>query len=265
MNRTGLMIALLVGGIVGLLFGFFPTLDLKISGLFFDPATLQFALRHDAWLGHVRDACMWIVPAIMAPAGLAVAAKCLLPATRMRVPARAVVFLLVSFALGPGLLVNTVLKEHWGRARPTDVREFGGPNRFVPWWDPRGDCPHNCSFVAGEASGAFWTVAPAALAPASGRIFAYVAAVAFGSAVGMLRMAVGAHFFTDVAFAGVLTFLIVWLVHAALYRWPKAALLDGTIERAIERAFLPPRAALLRFFARRSGREPSTGPHPGGT
>jgi lipid A 4'-phosphatase len=265
MNRTGLVIALLVGAGVGLAFAFFPALDLKISGLFFDPTARQFTLRHDPWLGHVRDASMWIIAALVAPAGLALAAKCLLPSVRMRVPGRAIVLLLASLALGPGLLVNTVLKEHWGRARPIDVREFNGPDRFVAWWDPRGNCPHNCSFVAGEASGAFWTVAPAALAPAPMRIFAYAAAVVFGSAVGILRMAFGAHFFTDVAFAGVFMFLIVWIIHAALYRWPRAAMLDTLIERAIERAFMPAHAALLRFFARLSGRAPRAGPHPGGT
>jgi lipid A 4'-phosphatase len=199
------------------------------------------------------------------PAGAALAAKCVLPATRMRVPGRAIVFLFASLALAPGVLANVVLKEHWGRPRPISVREFNGPERFVAWWDPRGTCPHNCSFVAGEASGAFWTVAPAALVPPPLRAVAYAAAIAFGSAVGLLRMALGAHFFTDVAFAGVFTFLIVWSVHSALYRWGRTALADAAIERAIERIFMPPHAALRRLLARRSGRARSAGPHPGGT
>jgi len=269
MNRTGLSIALFVAAMIGLAFGLFPELDLKISGLFFDPGTGQFTLRDRVRLGeltwpvNLRDASMWIVAALAIVPAIALAAKCLLPGTRMRVPARAIVFLLASLALGPGLLVNSV--QHWARPRPVDVREFGGADRFVPWWDPRGDCPHNCSFVAGEASGAFWTLAPSALAPPPIRAFAYAAAVAFGAAVGILRIAFGSHFFTDVAFAGVFTFLIVWIVHAVFYRWPRAALLDSLIERAIERAFRPANAALLRFFARRSGRAPRAGPHPGGT
>ena len=32
------------------------------------------------------------------------------------------------------------------------LTEFGGTGHFVPWWDPRGDCPKNCSFIAGEPS-----------------------------------------------------------------------------------------------------------------
>ena len=271
MNRTGLVIALAVGAVTGLVFGFFPQLDLKISGLFFDPETRQFTLLHQVllqqltWPAHLRDASMWIVAAPAVLAGIALAAKCVVPTTRLRVPGRAIVFLLASLALAPGLLVNVALKEHWDRPRPIAVREFNGPDRFVPWWDPRGTCGHNCSFVAGEASGAFWTLAPAALAPAPARIFAYAAAIGFGSAVGTLRMAFGAHFFTDVVFAGVFTFLIVWLVHAALYRWRGTAISDAAIERAIERVFMPPHAALFRLVARFSGRAPRAGPRPGGT
>jgi lipid A 4'-phosphatase len=271
MNRTGLVVALLIGVVTGIAFGLFPQLDLKISGFFFDPQTRDFTLRHQVLLGqsswpvHLRDASMWIVAALAVPAGVALAAKCVLPSTRMRVSGRAIAFLLASLALAPGLLVNVVLKEHWDRPRPIAVREFSGPDRFVAWWDPRGECSHNCSFVAGEASGAFWTLAPAALAPAPIRIFAYAAAIAFGSAVGVLRMAFGAHFFTDVVFAGLFTFLIIWLVYGALYRWRRTAVADAAIERAIERIFMPPHAAFVRLVARFSGRTPRAGPHPGGT
>ena len=61
--------------------------------------------------------------------------------------------MVATLALAPGLLTNVILKSHWGRPRPIDVVEFGGDQHFVPWWDPRGDCPDNCSFVAGEPSG----------------------------------------------------------------------------------------------------------------
>ena len=103
----------------------------------------------------------------------------------------------------------------------------GGKERFTPWWDPRGPCTENCSFVAGEASGAFWTLAPAALAPPQWRLLAYGAALVFGIAMGVLRMAAGAHFFTDVVFAGVLMFLLIWTCHGLIYRWRPTRLTDA--------------------------------------
>jgi membrane-associated phospholipid phosphatase len=138
-------------------------------------------------------------------------------------------------ALGPGLVVNVILKDHWGRPRPIDVTQFGGNEHFVPWWDPRGDCPGNCSFVSGDVSGAFWTVAPAALVPPAWRVLAYGAALTLGAAMAALRLVAGAHFFSDAAFAGIFTFLIIWIVHGMIYRWPRTRLSDETIERRLER------------------------------
>ena len=268
MSRTGLIIALAPALVIGVLFGAFPQLDIEISRLFVSPETGHFVMLDAlyagrmSWPAHMRDASMWLVGALAIATGAALAIKCIAPKTRMRIAPRAVLFLLGTLALAPGVLANVVLKEHWGRPRPIAVHEFGGPETFVPWWDPRGSCTHNCSFVGGEASGAFWTLAPAALTPAPVRVFAYAAAIGFGGAVGALRMAFGAHFFTDVIFAGVFTFLIIWIVHGALYRWRATAIGDAALERAIERAVLPIHAAALRLFARairRTRREPRPG------
>ena len=132
---------------------------------------------------------------------------------------RAALLLTLTLIFGPGLITNSLLKEHWGRARPIDVTEFGGSNHFTAWWDPRGDCPNNCSFIAGEPAGAFWTLAPAALAPPQWRALAYGAALTFGVVVGALRIAGGGHFFTDVVFAGVIMYLLIWLAYGLIYRW----------------------------------------------
>jgi hypothetical protein len=70
-------------------------------------------------------------------------------------------------ASGAGLMANVLLKDHWGRSRPIDVTQFGGNERFVAWWDPRGNCASNCSFVSGDVSGAFWTVAPRGIGAAT--------------------------------------------------------------------------------------------------
>ncbi len=137
--------------------------------------------------------------------------------------------------MAPGLFVNVLLKDHWGRPRPIDVAQFGGSEHFVPWWDPRGDCPNNCSFVSGDVSGAFWTIAPAALAPPQWRALAYGAALTLGAGMAALRLIAGGHFMTDAIFAGVFTFLIIWVVHGLIYRWPRTRLSDEAIERAIER------------------------------
>jgi len=254
MNRAGLVIALAIAVVVGVVFGIYPRLDLAISAPFYDPRVGLFKVNVQPWVIHSRDAARYLIALIVAPACLAIVGKVLLPRRRMLIGGRAALLLIATLALGPGLLTNVILKENWPRARPIDVKELGGTDRFTPWWDPRGDCPANCSFVAGEPSGAFWTLAAAAVAPPQWRILAYSGALAFGAAVGALRIAAGGHFFTDVAFAGVFTFLVIWLVHGLLFRWPATRLTDDAAERPLVKSGEALRAIFAGILPRRGGK-----------
>jgi lipid A 4'-phosphatase len=234
MNRTGFAIALAIAVVVGGVFAIHPQFDLDLAALFYNPATHRFAAS-GVWVEYVRDAASLLIAFLVTPAVFAVIGKLVMPSRRMLIAGRAALFLIITLVLGPGVLANGILKEHWARMRPEDVTQLGGDERFTPWWDPRGPCPENCSFIAGEPSGAFWTLAPAALTPPQWRPFAYGGAIAFGAAMGLLRMAGGAHFFTDIVFAGVLTFLVVWTLHGLIYRWRPTRLTDAAVERPLER------------------------------
>jgi lipid A 4'-phosphatase len=250
MDRRGAFIVLAVAVVVGLVFGLFPELDLHIAAPFFDPLTGHWLLNgtlEDRWL---RRAATWTIALIVAPAVVALVLKLILPHRPMLVPGRAALLMIITLALGPGLITNTILKDHWGRSRPFAVQQFGGDEQFRPWWDPRGTCGKNCSFVAGEPSGAFWTLVPAALMPPAWRAAAYGAALTFGMAVGVVRMAGGGHFFSDVAFAGIFMFLLLWLVHGLIYRWRPTRLEDASVERFIENEALRRRRA-IRWIAER--------------
>ena len=243
MNRTALVIALAIGVTVGLIFGIWPELDINLASPFFDPARGGFWRSYDPVYLRARDAAVWLITLIALPAAVAPVAKLVRPQRPLLIPGRAVLLMLIPLALAPGVLANLGLKEHWGRPRPIDIAEFGGDEHFRPWWDPRGDCPKNCSFIGGEPAGAFWTLAPAAVLPPQWRALGYAAALAFGMAVGAQRMAAGAHFFSDVVFAGVFTFLIIWLTHAWLYRWRPTRITDASVEQLLQRI---PRALRLR-------------------
>jgi lipid A 4'-phosphatase len=254
MNRTGLVVALVIAAVTGVVFALHPELDLALARLFFDADKHDFALRFQPTLMWLRNESMWVITALVAPAAVALVVKLVLPFTRMLMPGRAAVFLVTTLILGPGLLVNVTMKDYWPRSRPIDVPAFGGSERFVPWWDPRGACDKNCSFVGGEAAGAFWAIAPAALAPPQWRPLGYAAALAFGTGVGILRMAFGGHFFTDVVFAGVLVFLVIWLVYGALYRWPATRISDAAVEHTLEWLTMPVYRGLAAIMARRNKR-----------
>ena len=239
MNRTGLFIALGLTLVVGLLFGIFPELDLKLAALYYDPATKTFPIKLDAVAGFARDAAMWIAWAFALPAIVAFVVKLLRPDRPMLIPGRAALFLLVTIILSAGILTNLTFKSYWGRPRPVMVTEFNGPWQFMPWWDPRGECGKNCSFFSGEGATAFWTFAPAALTPPAWRPLAYAAATLFGITTSVLRMAFGGHFFTDVAAAGLVSFLVIWFAYAFIYRWPATRMTDAQVEAGLARLAAP--------------------------
>jgi lipid A 4'-phosphatase len=253
MNRTGLFIALALALVVGLLFGIFPELDLKLAALFYDATTMSFPLKLNTLAAIARDGAMWIAWGLAAPAIVALVVKLLRPDRPLLISGRAIVFLLLTLILSAGVLTNLTFKSYWGRPRPVVVTQFNGPDQFVPWWDPRGSCARNCSFFSGEGATAFWTYAPAALTPPAWRPLAFAAATLFGVVTSLLRMAFGGHFFTDVAAAGLVTFLVVWLAYAYIYRWPSTRLSDEGIDAALTRLAWPGYRLRRRLCGRKAG------------
>ena len=186
----------------------FPGIDLAASRMFYDPGT---GFSHAAALEFVHEQLRWLVIAIVV-ASLAIM---ILPGRR-----RAGLFLLLALALGPGLTVNAVFKDHWGRARPAQLAEFGGDKHFTPAFVPSDQCASNCSFPAGDPSVGFFLVPAALLLPgAAARRWTASAALALGAALGVMRIAQGGHFLSDVAATGFLTVAISWALYRLVVAW----------------------------------------------
>ncbi len=132
---------------------------------------------------------------------------------------RAVIFLIATIAIGPGLIVNLGLKDHWRRPRPYQTQDFNGPSPFKPWYETDGACKRNCSFVSGEAATGFWMVAPASVLPPPWRAPAIVAAFAFGAGASVLRLAFGGHYLSDVLLGGLVTLIVVEALRRLI--WPR--------------------------------------------
>lgn len=150
-----------------------------------------------------------IVPGVIA-LGVVVAAFFRKGAARRR---RGALFLALSLSLGPGLVVNSIFKEHYGRPRPRDVFRFDGDQRFREAWAPPEGGGH--SFPSGHAATAFWLVSPWFLLrrkrPGIGAGFILLG-FAYGGLTGLARIGQGAHYLSDVVWA----FGFTWLVSAGL-------------------------------------------------
>ncbi len=128
-------------------------------------------------------------------------------------------FLTLSLIIGPGLIANALFKENWGRARPRQITEFGGASEFTPPLLMSDQCASNCSFVSGDASMGFALLAFALIAPRHHRFWVALA-ILFGAFIGLIRMIQGAHFLSDVIFAGVFVTLTILILKAWLLdRW----------------------------------------------
>ena len=206
-------VALALGLTVGVvaLFALDPGLDLAAAGSFY-AGNGRFVAATPAGEAVRRAFSLAPFALLLGAVGLHLARR-----TGARIPApsgRALLVLALSLALGPGLLINVALKDHWHRPRPVQVTAFGGTEAFRPVGPPGGDCATNCSFVSGEGASSFWSVAPALMVAPPLRTAALAAALVYAAAAGLLRMGFGGHFLSDTLLAALFT----WLVIAAVWR-----------------------------------------------
>lgn len=195
------------------LFLLLPQIDLWVSGLFYVRGQ-GFVLANWPPVEFVFRAIPWVAWGIVLVIAGAAIWLFLTGRPLWRLDRKALWFIAFSTALGPGLLANIVLKDHWGRARPVQIEAFGGPHHFTPAPLPADQCAHNCSFVSGHAALGFSLVAFAFLPPPGRpRRSGIGAAVAFGTLVGLVRIAQGGHFLSDVVYAGLLVFGTTALLH----------------------------------------------------
>lgn len=205
--------ASIVGATAGGTFLLAPDLDLAVAR--------QFALEDGSFGGThsppihiVREVlkAIFIVCCGGAVIGLALAAF-----RRLHMPAVSYLYLILCLSVGPGLVANLLLKDHWGRARPLQVIEFGGTKMFTPPLIRADQCRRNCSFVSGEASSMFAAFYSIALIVPQWSVTLLLAGTVAGFGAGFIRMAQGAHFLSDVVFAGVFMGLTVAGLHRLVF------------------------------------------------
>ena len=214
----------LILGVIALL-GTLPfwlsDLDLRVAGLFQHPDAI------DPW--PLASEPLWLFTYQMAPllvglvllgALLALAAGYLWPRARRLRPYA--VLLIALAVIGPGLVVNAVFKDNWGRPRPHQTLELGGTEAYVPPL-AMGESKTGKSFPAGHSSAGFmlavffliWRRSRPRLAFAS-----LAGALVLGALLGVGRMAAGDHFLSDVIWSGVMVYGVALVLYFGVLRIP---------------------------------------------
>jgi lipid A 4'-phosphatase len=181
----------------GIVFYCFPEVDLWVSAKFFDGEA--FYLNQNPWVyGLYR---LFANLHFIALGGLIVTTigSLFVNGYKAKMLRKSCSFIFVMLLLGPGLIVNGLLKNHsLGRARPVQVEQFGGHAHFTPAFVYSGQCHTNCSFVSGHAALGF---AFMSLFFIFRRPIWLVSGMSIGILVGLGRIMQGGHFFSDILFS----------------------------------------------------------------
>ncbi len=196
-------------------FGWWPEIDLWFSGRFWLPgagfigdqlASARLVYEYTPRVGRVLligIVAVWLLGRLR-------------PHRLPRRTRRTAALLLGAAVFGQGLLIDVALKDHWGRQRPRDTVVFGGAESFRPALQPGGNCRRNCSFVSGHAAAGFSLLGFGMLAPLAVRRRWMLAALATGGVIGLVRVAQGGHYLSDIVFSFFAVWLSTHLVWAAL-------------------------------------------------
>ncbi len=215
LSKITLLAATLIA--VSFIFVGFPQIDIIVSALFYKPEQ-NFLLRNtplhlfvDSW---IRPSIKYLTVTLV----VACVYKLFLGKSPIKRRFNIVAFLFSSFLLGPVLLVNGLLKEFIGRARPKNIIEYGGTKIFSPAYFPADQCETNCSFVSGDAAVAFSTIAFALIFKGKLRFQLVAIALSFGVLVSIYRLGTGAHFLSDTVLSGLFCILIILILERMLLR-----------------------------------------------
>lgn len=205
-----------IGIVAAIILIFVPAVDLTVAGWFY-LGDGRFAWQHADWANGLQR--------LLHRGSIAVGIVLILGAVwtiaRQRrllgLDGRRWVFLFLALAIGPGLVANAFLKDNWGRARPRQIEAFGGEAHFSPPLVLSDQCRRNCSFVAGDPTVGWFAASFAYVVPPRRRRVVFWSAIGAGGFLGLMRIAMGGHFLSDVLFGAVIVLGVIAGLHALLF------------------------------------------------
>lgn len=203
-------------GLFSLVMFLFPQIDLTISNFFYRPQhgfLFGFHYKHADLIGLFRTTLIYFTYGFIAALGLMLVGGLLFKKVAMPLSPLNCLFLLICFAIAPAFIVNDLLKNHWGRARPYQIEQFGGEKNFTPAWVISTECERNCSFTSGETANVFCYLSLLFIVRRKKLTFSII--LVLGAVTAFERIGQGDHFFSDTVLSGFLDYLIIWLIYQA--------------------------------------------------
>ncbi|MDX2027676.1 MAG: phosphatase PAP2 family protein [Alphaproteobacteria bacterium] len=201
-------------------FTLWPQIDLIVSGWFFE-ASKGFFLADFPVFVFLHNLAHYGARIL----GVFLVAATIISYARRKalwgVSAKGWLFVFLGLLLAPGLLGNVILKDHWGRARPRDVVEFSGTENFSPALISQDAVRKNGSFVSGDAAFGFYLPSFAFIVSRRQSRRFFWGGMGMGALFGLARIAMGAHFLSDVFFAAVFMLATTAGLYALMFKRSK--------------------------------------------
>ncbi len=147
------------------------------------------------------------------------------------------IFLILALLIGPGFIINSVLKVHWGKPRPSETREFGGRWEYQKLFE-KGESGRGKSFPCGHCSMGYFFFAFYFIFKNKRRRLAFLFllfGLIYGSLIGFSRMAAGGHFPADVLWAGFIAFVAPLVLYYFILDIPRRELCLDKIAQNVSR------------------------------
>jgi lipid A 4'-phosphatase len=189
----------------------FPQIDLMISGWFYQPEHGFLFSHHKHFLNSFRNLMVYFTYGFIGFLTILLLLGLFFKKIHSPFSSKECLFLLICFAVAPTLVVNDVLKNHWGRARPIQVQQFNGAKTFTPAWEMSSQCDHNCSFTSGETANVFCYLALIFVVRRKKLVAGIV--LTAGLLMAIARIGQGGHFFSDTVLSGFIDYLLIWLIY----------------------------------------------------
>jgi lipid A 4'-phosphatase len=195
----------------------YPYIDVMASGLFYRPEDGFFWADQSLFI-----TLHWVAYYGARVLGVGFAFLCALAWLRrhavFNLNAKAWLFLLVALLIGPVLIANICLKDHWGRARPRDISEFGGSQSFTPALEPHFErARSNGSFVSGDGAFGFFLPSFAYIVPRRKSRKVFWGTMGAGILFSFARLVMGAHFLSDIIYAAFFMLLSSAIIYGTMY------------------------------------------------
>jgi membrane-associated PAP2 superfamily phosphatase len=189
-------------------------LDLTISGYFW---------KNHTWAD--KDAPLWYflyhfgnIPALLLSISSLLILSYSFIKNKLIKYRKILLFFVLTMLIGPGILVNAVFKEHWGRPRPREIVQFNGEREFLKPW-VKGAGGTGKSFPCGHASVGFYLIVPFWILRKKNPKLAKAVlggGLTYGTLIGIARVVQGGHFASDVLWSGGMIYISSYTINAIM-------------------------------------------------